>query len=114
MLGPNAGEMIGEAVLAIEYGASSEDVARTTHAHVRSCLFLLLPILTFSACTAHVERGIQGGCYGHLRQAHPLLIVRFPPARYGMTIIELLLFYVWHSVLPYPATASLFCCSAQI
>lgn len=25
--------MIGEAVLAMEYGASSEDVARTCHAH---------------------------------------------------------------------------------
>ncbi|TFK46757.1 dihydrolipoyl dehydrogenase [Heliocybe sulcata] len=33
IIGPNAGEMIGEAVLAIEYGASSEDIARTTHAH---------------------------------------------------------------------------------
>lgn len=31
--GPNAGEMISEAVLAIEYGASSEDIARTCHAH---------------------------------------------------------------------------------
>ena len=29
----NAGEMIGEATLAMEYGASSEDVARTCHAH---------------------------------------------------------------------------------
>lgn len=34
IIGPNAGEMIAEAVLAIEYGASSEDIARTTHAHV--------------------------------------------------------------------------------
>ncbi|EIN03538.1 dihydrolipoyl dehydrogenase [Punctularia strigosozonata HHB-11173 SS5] len=33
IIGPNAGEMIAEAVLAIEYGASAEDVARTTHAH---------------------------------------------------------------------------------
>ncbi|KJA16141.1 hypothetical protein HYPSUDRAFT_71579 [Hypholoma sublateritium FD-334 SS-4] len=33
IIGPNAGEMIAEAVLALEYGASSEDVARTTHAH---------------------------------------------------------------------------------
>ncbi|KAI5995935.1 hypothetical protein EDD15DRAFT_2253799 [Pisolithus albus] len=33
IIGPNAGEMISEAVLAIEYGASSEDIARTTHAH---------------------------------------------------------------------------------
>ncbi|KAF8876925.1 dihydrolipoamide dehydrogenase [Infundibulicybe gibba] len=33
IIGPNAGEMIAEGVLAIEYGASAEDVARTTHAH---------------------------------------------------------------------------------
>ncbi|EDR14636.1 dihydrolipoyl dehydrogenase [Laccaria bicolor S238N-H82] len=33
IIGPNAGEMIAEGVLAIEYGASSEDIARTTHAH---------------------------------------------------------------------------------
>jgi len=33
IIGPNAGEMISEAVLAIEYGASSEDIARTSHAH---------------------------------------------------------------------------------
>ncbi|RKP39590.1 hypothetical protein BJ085DRAFT_38114 [Dimargaris cristalligena] len=33
IMGPNAGEMIAEAVLAMEYGASSEDVARTCHAH---------------------------------------------------------------------------------
>lgn len=31
--GPNAGEMIAEGVLAIEYGASCEDIARTCHAH---------------------------------------------------------------------------------
>lgn len=33
IMGPGAGEMIAEAVLAIEYGASSEDIARTCHAH---------------------------------------------------------------------------------
>ncbi|KAG5645392.1 dihydrolipoamide dehydrogenase precursor [Asterophora parasitica] len=33
IIGPNAGEMIGEGVLAIEYGASAEDIARTSHAH---------------------------------------------------------------------------------
>jgi dihydrolipoamide dehydrogenase len=33
IIGPNAGELIGEAVLGIEYGASSEDIARTCHAH---------------------------------------------------------------------------------
>ena len=34
LAGPNAGEMISEAVVAMEYGASAEDIARTTHAHV--------------------------------------------------------------------------------
>ena len=33
ILGTNAGEMIAEGVLAYEYGASSEDIARTCHAH---------------------------------------------------------------------------------
>jgi dihydrolipoamide dehydrogenase len=33
IIGPNAGEMIAEAVIALEYGASSEDLARTCHAH---------------------------------------------------------------------------------
>ncbi|KAI8638567.1 dihydrolipoyl dehydrogenase [Parasitella parasitica] len=33
IIGPNAGEMIAEGVLAVEYGASAEDVGRTCHAH---------------------------------------------------------------------------------
>merc|ERR1712002_1399908 len=33
IIGPGAGEMINEAVLAMEYGASCEDVARVCHAH---------------------------------------------------------------------------------
>eukprot|EP01036_Dinobryon_divergens_P033740 gene33740-43602_t len=33
IMGSNAGEMIAEGVLAMEYGASSEDIARTCHAH---------------------------------------------------------------------------------
>jgi dihydrolipoamide dehydrogenase len=33
ILGANAGEMIAEAALAIEFGASSEDIARTSHPH---------------------------------------------------------------------------------
>lgn len=33
IIGPNAGEMIAEGVIGIEYGASSEDLARTCHAH---------------------------------------------------------------------------------
>lgn len=33
IIGANAGEQIAEAVLALEYGASAEDIARTCHAH---------------------------------------------------------------------------------
>lgn len=33
ILGPNAGEMIAEGVLGMEYGATAEDIARTCHAH---------------------------------------------------------------------------------
>ena len=33
IIGPSAGEMIHEAVIAMEFGASSEDIARSTHAH---------------------------------------------------------------------------------
>ena len=33
VIGPDAGTMIAELVLAIEYGASAEDVALTCHAH---------------------------------------------------------------------------------
>ncbi|GAB7324455.1 hypothetical protein MBLNU13_g08379t1 [Cladosporium sp. NU13] len=33
IVGPNAGEMIAEGTLALEYGASTEDIGRTCHAH---------------------------------------------------------------------------------
>jgi dihydrolipoamide dehydrogenase len=33
ILGPRASELIGEAVLALEFGGSAEDIARTCHAH---------------------------------------------------------------------------------
>lgn len=33
MLAANAGELIAEATLGIEYGAASEDLGRTCHAH---------------------------------------------------------------------------------
>jgi pyruvate/2-oxoglutarate dehydrogenase complex dihydrolipoamide dehydrogenase (E3) component len=39
MIGPSAGELINEAVLAMEYGASAEDVARVCHAHPVSHYF---------------------------------------------------------------------------
>jgi len=33
MIGPHVGEIIGEIAVAMEFGASSEDIARTCHAH---------------------------------------------------------------------------------
>ncbi|HYH20813.1 MAG TPA: dihydrolipoyl dehydrogenase, partial [Azospirillum sp.] len=33
MIGPNVSEMVAELALAMEFGASSEDIARTCHAH---------------------------------------------------------------------------------
>jgi dihydrolipoamide dehydrogenase len=33
IVGPLAGDLIAEAVLALEFGASAEDIARTCHAH---------------------------------------------------------------------------------
>jgi dihydrolipoamide dehydrogenase len=33
IIGPRAGDLIAEAVAAMEFGASSEDIARTVHAH---------------------------------------------------------------------------------
>ena len=33
IIGPGASELIAEAVLAMEFGASAEDIARTVHAH---------------------------------------------------------------------------------
>jgi len=32
-MGPSAGELISECVLAMNYGASTEDIARTCHGH---------------------------------------------------------------------------------
>jgi dihydrolipoamide dehydrogenase len=33
IIGPRAGDLIAEGVAAIEFGASAEDIARTSHAH---------------------------------------------------------------------------------
>ena len=33
IIGPHAGELIAEICIAMEFGASSEDIARTCHAH---------------------------------------------------------------------------------
>lgn len=39
IIGPSAGELINEAVLGMEYGASCEDIARVCHAHPVSTQF---------------------------------------------------------------------------
>uniref|UniRef100_A0A1I7XJV7 Dihydrolipoyl dehydrogenase, mitochondrial n=1 Tax=Heterorhabditis bacteriophora TaxID=37862 RepID=A0A1I7XJV7_HETBA len=45
IIGPNAGEMIAEAALALEYGASAEDVARVCHPHPGADMSILwLPV----------------------------------------------------------------------
>lgn len=41
LLGPQAGELINEGALAMEYGASAEDVARVCHAH--PVCYLMIP-----------------------------------------------------------------------
>ena len=33
IIGPRAGDLIAEAAVAIEFGASAEDIARSSHAH---------------------------------------------------------------------------------
>ena len=52
IIGSNAGEMIAEGVLAMEYGASSEDIARTCHAH---------PTVSYGHGRARPGRPGQGG-----------------------------------------------------
>lgn len=55
LLGPQAGEIIAEACIAMEYGASAEDVSRVCHAHPVSSffnvsfLYSLLSIMFFFA-----------------------------------------------------------------
>ena len=38
MIGPRVADMIAEAVVAMEYRASAEDIARMSHAHPTYCL----------------------------------------------------------------------------
>jgi dihydrolipoamide dehydrogenase len=49
IIGARAGDLIGEAVAAIEFGASSEDLARTCHAHP-----------TLSECVREAALGVDG------------------------------------------------------
>lgn len=46
MIGPGVGELVNEAALAMEYGASAEDVARVCHAHpVNNSFFFYIQFL---------------------------------------------------------------------
>ena len=47
MCGLNVSELIAEAGLAMEYGATAEDVARTCHAHPVFCIVLHLMFRLF-------------------------------------------------------------------
>jgi dihydrolipoamide dehydrogenase len=49
ILASEAGNLIAEATLAIEFGASSEDIARTSHAHP-----------TFSEAVRQAAMGVEG------------------------------------------------------
>ena len=62
IMGPNAGELINEAALAMEYGASSEDVARVCHAHPVS--------------TTNLQRGSVSATY-RTKQKWSLMILPF-------------------------------------
>jgi dihydrolipoamide dehydrogenase len=72
IIGPNAGEMISEGVVAISYGASAEDIARTNHAHVRRFLLVFASMRKLKIfallSAAYAERGLQGGGNGCLRE----------------------------------------------
>lgn len=50
ILGPTAGELIGECAAAMAFGASAEDIARTCHAHP-----------TLSEAVKEAAMGVQGG-----------------------------------------------------
>jgi dihydrolipoamide dehydrogenase len=54
IIGPRAGDLIAEAVTAMEFGASSEDLARTCHAHP-----------SLSECLREAALGVDG----RIRQA---------------------------------------------
>jgi len=49
MMGPGVGELIGEVALAMEFGGSSEDIARTCHAHP-----------TLSEAVREAAKGVEG------------------------------------------------------
>ncbi len=55
ILGPRAADMIGECVLALEFGASSEDIARTVHGHPTFAEALQEAALAVKRCSIYVS-----------------------------------------------------------
>src|ERR1700685_2112732 len=83
ILGPDAGNMIGEAAIAMEFGASSEDIARTCHAH---------PTLTEAlkeAALAGAKRAINYGVIpGRREAANPESIITVIAAKVSATVLS--------------------------
>jgi len=56
MVGPNAGELIAEGVLAIEMGAVAEDLAATIHAHPTLSETVMEAAELFSGPSMHIYK----------------------------------------------------------
>ena len=55
IIGPRAADMIAECVLAMEFGASSEDIARTVHGHPTFAEALQEAALGAQACSIYAS-----------------------------------------------------------
>jgi len=72
--GPNAGEMIASAVLAMEYKASAEDIARTSHAHPTLSEGVSTSLRLGKLMSANGRRSVQGGSDGFIWEGDQLLV----------------------------------------
>ena len=54
IIGPRAGDLIAEAAIAMEFGASSEDIARTCHAHPTLCEVMKEAALAVAGRQIHI------------------------------------------------------------
>jgi len=55
IIGPRAADLIAECVLAVELGASSEDIARTTHGHPTFAEALQEAAMAVQKCSIYVS-----------------------------------------------------------
>lgn len=77
-----AGDLIAEAVLAIEYEASAEDLARTCHAHPTSA-FRNSPIPRASKLTARFPRAVSEAVKEAAMAAYSSRELPFSPCSLG-------------------------------